>query len=198
MPRRACVWMSMNPGAITAPCTSMTRVAGSSIDGAIRTMLSPRIATAPRCHGDPVPSMMRPFFSRRSYCADWASNAASPATAATRASGRASRPRREVEIADIDGFYRDRFQVERPVLFMHGLSTSLGQHPAATVCCSDPMSVPEAVHPRSGKEPAHAVRRYCRRELGFAERLADHSIGVEHDLPVVRVRAEGPHTEQRS
>lgn len=58
--------MSMTPGAIPLPRTSTTRAAGSSIAGAIRAIASPRIATSPVNHGDPVPSTMRPFVSTRS------------------------------------------------------------------------------------------------------------------------------------
>ena len=53
------------------PWTSITRAAGSSIDGAIRTIVSPRIATSPVNHGLPVPSTMRPCLMRRSYGAGW-------------------------------------------------------------------------------------------------------------------------------
>ena len=56
----------MKPGAITLPRTSMTRAAGSAIDGAIFAIASPRIATSPVNHGLPVPSTMRPFLRRRS------------------------------------------------------------------------------------------------------------------------------------
>src|SRR6266540_2655075 len=60
MPRRAWVWMSMNPGAITRPWTSITRVAASPIDGAIFTIASMKrlrmariVARAVRYHVPP-------------------------------------------------------------------------------------------------------------------------------------------------
>ena len=59
----------MNPGAITLPLTSITRVAVTSISGiagAIFAIASPRIATSPMNQGLPVPSTMRPFLSTRS------------------------------------------------------------------------------------------------------------------------------------
>src|SRR5439155_5382600 len=66
MPRRACVWRSMNPGATTRPPASMTRAAGVSIRGAMRAIVSPRTARSPRYHGLPVPSTIRALRMRRS------------------------------------------------------------------------------------------------------------------------------------
>src|SRR5215216_2263717 len=66
MPRRECVWISMNPGATIFPAASMVRVAGASMRGAIRTIVSLRTAMSPRYHGLPVPSTMRPLRITRS------------------------------------------------------------------------------------------------------------------------------------
>jgi hypothetical protein len=66
MPRRACVWMSMKPGATTRLLTSMIRAAVSRIEGAMRAMVSPLIARSARYHGLPVPSTMRPLRRTRS------------------------------------------------------------------------------------------------------------------------------------
>src|SRR5438045_3838159 len=67
MPRIACVCRSMNPGETTAPFTSMVLLAGALIDGAISTIVSPRMARSARYHGFPVPSTMRALRSTRSY-----------------------------------------------------------------------------------------------------------------------------------
>jgi hypothetical protein len=58
--------MSMKPGAMTLPPTSITRAAGASIFAAIAAIVSPRIAMSPRNQGVPVPSTMRPLRRRRS------------------------------------------------------------------------------------------------------------------------------------
>jgi hypothetical protein len=56
----------MKPGATARPFTSMTRVADSVIEGAMRAIVSPAMAMSARYHGLAVPSMMRPPRSTRS------------------------------------------------------------------------------------------------------------------------------------
>ena len=56
----------MKPGDTTFPPTSMTRFAGSVIEGAMRTIVSPRTATSARYQGLPVPSTTRALRRTRS------------------------------------------------------------------------------------------------------------------------------------
>jgi hypothetical protein len=78
---------------------SMTRVAGASMRGGMRTIVSPRIATSPQYHRLPVPSTIRPLRIMRSKTESCAhgvaiANASDAAAAATDA--RETRMRRSI------------------------------------------------------------------------------------------------------
>ena len=61
-----CPSMSMNPGATTAPAASTVRFALAPSSRPIAAIRPSRMPTSPEYHGEPVPSMMRPFRMTRS------------------------------------------------------------------------------------------------------------------------------------
>src|SRR5208282_2456542 len=50
----------------------------------------------------------------------------------------------------------------------------------------------------AGNLAAHGVMRFRRRESGFTESLPDGAVGVEVDLPIIVVVAEGTHGQHRA
>ena len=56
-----CPSMSMNPGATTIPRASITRAAGSPSSLPMAAILPSRMPMSAEYHGEPVPSMIRPF-----------------------------------------------------------------------------------------------------------------------------------------
>src|SRR5579883_1981525 len=53
--------MSIKPGATTIPRASIVRERGAPARLPIAAIFPPRSPMSPECHGDPVPSMMRPL-----------------------------------------------------------------------------------------------------------------------------------------
>src|SRR5882724_1166524 len=77
--------MSMNPGAMTSPCASMTVRALTAPSRPIAAMWPALIARSPAYQGDPVPSTMWPFLMTRSNwsggACPWSAGAAAGAQA---------------------------------------------------------------------------------------------------------------------
>ena len=87
-----CACGSMNPGATVSPVASMTvRPSRASIDGAMRTTRSPRIATSRLAPFAPVPSITVPPRITTSYAGEGDAlrvHAASASSTAVRNAGR--------------------------------------------------------------------------------------------------------------